>query len=157
MKRLGIEISDEAIKNGMANVSQLTGLAGRWMKLSDNPLMICDTGHNEAGIRYTMSQLDRVAKEKGGKKHIVIGFVADKAIDEIIGLLPEDAVYYLTQANIPRALPKEELRIKFREHGIEAASYSTPKQAAEAALKDSSVNDVIYIGGSTFIVADYLT
>ncbi|MDE6018808.1 MAG: bifunctional folylpolyglutamate synthase/dihydrofolate synthase [Muribaculaceae bacterium] len=157
MKRLGIEISDEAIKNGMANVSQLTGLAGRWMKLSDNPLMICDTGHNEAGIRYTMSQLDRVAKEKGGKKHIVIGFVADKAIDEIIGLLPEDAVYYLTQANIPRALPKEELRIKFREHGIEAATYSTPKQAAEAALKDSSVNDVIYIGGSTFIVADYLT
>lgn len=157
MRRLGIEISDEAIKNGMANVSQLTGLAGRWMKLSDNPLIICDTGHNEAGIRYTMSQLDRVAKEKGGKKHIVIGFVADKAIDEIIGLLPEDAVYYLTQANIPRALPKEELRIKFREHGIEAATYSTPKQAAEAALKDSSVNDVIYIGGSTFIVADYLT
>lgn len=156
MRRIGIEISDESIKVGMANVSELTGLAGRWMKLADNPLMICDTGHNEAGIRYTMSQLDRIAKEKSGKKHIVIGFVADKAIDDIISLLPKDAIYYLTNASIPRALPVADLKSKFLEHGIEGNAFANPKEAAKAAKKNASPTDIIYIGGSTFIVADYL-
>lgn len=156
MRRIGIEISDEAIREGIANVIELTGLAGRWMKLADNPLMICDTGHNEAGIRYTMSQLDRIAKEKGGKKHIVIGFVADKAIDEIIRLLPKDAIYYLTNASIPRALPVEDLKAKFLEHRIEGNAYANPKEATKAAQENASPTDVIYIGGSTFIVADYL-
>lgn len=156
MRRIGIEISDESIKVGMANVSELTGLAGRWMKLADNPLMICDTGHNEAGIRYTMSQLDRIAKEKSGKKHIVIGFVADKAIDDIISLLPKDAIYYLTNASIPRALPVADLKAKFLEHGIVGNAFTNPKEAAKAAKATAAPNDVIYIGGSTFIVADYL-
>jgi len=157
MRRIGIEISDESIKDGMANVCELTGLAGRWMKLSDNPLIVCDTGHNEAGLRYTMEQLDRTAKRRNGKKHIVIGFVADKAIDDIIALLPHDATYYFTQASIPRALPVDQLKERFAEHGIPGNTYSTPKDAADAALKTASYSDVIYIGGSTFVVADYLT
>lgn len=156
MRRIGIEISDESIKDGMANVCELTGLAGRWMKLSDNPLIVCDTGHNEAGLRYTMEQLDRTAKRRNGKKHIVIGFVADKAIDDIIALLPHDATYYFTQASIPRALPVDQLKERFAEHGIPGNTYSTPKDAADAALKTASYSDVIYIGGSTFVVADYL-
>lgn len=156
MRRIGIEISDESIKDGMANVCELTGLAGRWMKLSDNPLIVCDTGHNEAGLRYTMEQLDRTAKRRNGKKHIVIGFVADKAIDDIIALLPHDATYYFTQASIPRALPVDQLKERFAEHGIPGNTYSTPKDAADAALKTTSYSDVIYIGGSTFVVADYL-
>lgn len=156
MRRIGIAIDDEAIRKGMDNVCGLTGLAGRWMKVSDSPLTICDTGHNEAGIRFTMSQLDKIVKDSGGKKHIVIGFVADKAIDDIIGLLPKDATYYLTNASIPRALPATDLQAKFKEHGIKGVTFANPKEAAEAALRNASDTDVIYIGGSTFIVADYL-
>lgn len=156
MQRIGIDISDEAIRKGMSSVCELTGLAGRWMKVADKPLTVCDTGHNEAGIRYTMEQLDRTAKEKGGEKHLVIGFVADKAIDDIIDLLPKDAHYYLTQAAIPRALPVMDLKEKFLSHGITGECFGSPKEAAEAAKKNATESDVIYIGGSTFIVADYL-
>lgn len=156
MERIGIAISEASIKKGMSEVCELTGLAGRWMKISDNPLTVCDTGHNEAGLRYTMGQLERTALRLGGKKHLVIGFVSDKAIDDIIELLPKDAEYYLTQASIPRALPVEELKKKFREHGIEGTPYPTPKEAMEAAKNKAAANDVIYIGGSTFVVADAL-
>ncbi|MDE6561371.1 MAG: bifunctional folylpolyglutamate synthase/dihydrofolate synthase [Muribaculaceae bacterium] len=156
MRRIGIDIDDEAIRKGMDDVCGLTGLAGRWMKVSDSPLTICDTGHNEAGIRFTMSQLDKTVNDTGGKKHIVIGFVADKAIDDIIGLLPKDATYYLTQASIPRALPVADLQAKFHEHGIEGSIFQNPKEAVDAAWNNASESDVIYIGGSTFIVADYL-
>ena len=157
LRRIGIEIGDESVRKGMEQVCELTGLAGRWMKIAESPFTICDTGHNEAGISYTMEQLDRIAKEKGGRKHLVIGFVADKAIDNIIDLLPKDAIYYLTQASIPRALPAEDLRAKFKEHGIEGSVFSNPKEAAETARNNASETDVIYIGGSTFIVADYLS
>lgn len=156
MRRIGIEISDEAVAAGMNAVCELTGLAGRWMRLADNPLTICDTGHNEAGIRHTMRQLERSATKRKGRKHIVIGFVADKAIDEIIGLLPADATYYLTQAAIPRALSAADLRAKFMQHGIDGETYPTPKEAADAARCAAREEDVIYIGGSTFVVADYL-
>lgn len=156
MQRIGIGISDSAISEGMAHVCDLTGLAGRWMRVDEAPLTVCDTGHNEAGLRYTMEQLDRAAKATGGHKHIVIGFVADKAIDDIIDLLPRDATYYLTQAAIPRALPVKELQDKFTIHGISAAIYPDPKTAADAARSVADTNDVVYIGGSTFVVADYL-
>ena len=156
LRRIGIDIEDSAIKEGMSNVRELTGLSGRWMKVCDTPLTICDTGHNEAGIRYTMEQLDRTAKNKGGRKHIIIGFVADKAIDSIIELLPRDADYYLTQASIPRALPAEQLKEKFISHEIDGQVFASPKEAVEAARKDADPEDVIYVGGSTFVVADFL-
>ena len=156
LRRIGVEIEDKAIREGMNGVGMLTGLQGRWMKVADVPLTICDTGHNEAGISYTMRQLDRIAKAKGGKKHIVMGFVADKAIDSIIELLPKDAIYYLTQASIPRALPVEMLLERFHSHGMEGTSFPTPNEAVEAARYNASEEDVIYIGGSTFIVADFL-
>lgn len=157
LRRIGVEIDDNAIRDGMAHVCSLTSLAGRWMKVSDSPLIICDTGHNEAGLRYTMEQLDRTATLRGGRKHLVIGFVADKAIDDIIELLPKDAAYYLTQASIPRALPVGLLQEKFLSHGIDGKAFSNPKEAAEAARRCASENDIIYIGGSTFVVADFLT
>lgn len=156
MRRIGIEISDDAVSKGMSEVCRLTGLTGRWMKLGDSPLMVCDTGHNEAGIRYTMGQLERTAARLGGEKHLILGFVADKAIDDIIELLPRDARYYLTQAPIPRALPVEDLMRRFAEHGITGIPYPTPKAATDAAREAATPNDVIYIGGSTFIVADLL-
>lgn len=157
MQRIGIEIGEEAIRKGMSEVCELTGLAGRWMRVAERPLIVCDTGHNEAGIRFTIEQLDRTAREKGGKKHLVIGFVADKAIDDIIELLPKDATFYLTQAAIPRALPVTKLHEKFKEHGIKGKCYATPKDAVSAARSNATESDVIYIGGSTFIVADYLS
>ena len=156
LRRIGVEIDDRSIREGMDKVCELTGLAGRWMKVAEAPLTVCDTGHNEAGLRYTMDQLDRTAARRGGKKHIVIGFVADKAIDDIIDLLPKDAAYYLTQASIPRALPVDQLREKFRTHGLEGEPYPTPREAAAAARADADGKDVIYIGGSTFVVADFL-
>lgn len=156
LQRIGVEISEESIRKGMSEVCELTGLMGRWMKLSDTPLTICDTGHNEAGLSYTMKQLNHAAESRHGNKHIVIGFVADKAIDDIIELLPRDATYYFTQAAIPRALPVGELQKKFEAHGIKGESYPTPKEATEAAKRNAAVNDVIYIGGSTFVVADVL-
>lgn len=157
MRRIGIVIDDEAIHEGMNDVCGLTGLAGRWMKIADKPLTICDTGHNEAGIRFTMSHLNRCANATGGKKHIVIGFVADKTIDDIIDLLPLDAKYYLTCASIPRALPATDLKTKFDEHGIVGEVFDNPKEAVEAARRNATHDDIIYIGGSTFIVADFLT
>lgn len=157
MQRIGIEISEEAIKEGMSEVCSLTGLVGRWMIVSRSPLTICDTGHNEAGIKFTMAQLDRTAKERGGHKHMVIGFVADKAIDDIIDLLPRDASYYLTQAAIPRALPVTDLNEKFLAHGLEGCCFDSPKSAVAAAWKSAADSDVVYIGGSTFIVADFLS
>lgn len=157
MRRIGIDITDKAIRDGMSNVSQLTGLAGRWMTVATSPLTICDTGHNEAGIRFTMDQLQRKASENNGKKHIVIGFVSDKAIDDIIGLLPTDAIYYFTQASIPRALPVEELEQKFKSHGIAGNCFDNPKDAVKVAKDSAKPEDIIYIGGSTFIVADYLS
>ena len=156
MRRIGIDISDESVRKGLSQVSELTGLAGRWMKTGDNPLTICDTGHNEAGLGYTMWQLEVTAARLGGRKHIVIGFVADKAIDDIIGLLPADAEYYITQAAIPRALPAEQLAEKLRLNGLGGEVYPTPKEAAAAARRKAEKNDVVYIGGSTFVVADYL-
>ncbi len=156
MRRVGIDISDNSVCEGMLKVCKQTGLAGRWMRLSDSPLMVCDTGHNEAGIRYTMTQLEKESQRLGGKKHLILGFVADKAIDDIINLLPRDATYYLTQASIPRALPVEDLVKKFAEHGIIGLPFSTPKEATKAATSAAAPEDIIYIGGSTFIVADYL-
>ncbi|MDE6343062.1 MAG: bifunctional folylpolyglutamate synthase/dihydrofolate synthase [Muribaculaceae bacterium] len=156
MRRIGIEISDEAAADGMARVCETTGLAGRWMKIGDSPLSICDTGHNEAGITYTMQQLECTASALGGKKHIVIGFVADKAIDDIIRLLPHDAEYYITQAAIPRALAAEALAEKLREAGLIGNVYPNPAAAYEAARENAAGNDVVYVGGSTFIVADVL-
>ncbi len=156
MRRIGIDITDRAAIEGMAGVCELTGLSGRWMKIADTPLTICDTGHNEAGLAYTMQQLQRTASARGGKKHIVIGFVADKAIDDIIGLLPQDAEYYITRAAIPRALDAETLAAKLHAAGLKGSVYSNPVAAYEAARSNAEGNDVVYVGGSTFIVADVL-
>lgn len=156
MRRIGIEITDEAAKRGLKEVSGLTGLQGRWMKTADDPLTICDTGHNEAGLGYTMEQLDRVAGQRHGKKLIVLGFVADKAIDDIIGLLPRDAYYYICQASIPRALDADILAKKLYEAGLKGEVCPTPAKAVEKARFEAEGNDVVYVGGSTFIVADYL-
>lgn len=155
MRGAGIEVSDHSITEGISNVDSLTGLNGRWSILGHNPLVIADTGHNIAGITYNMNQLARLREQHpGGKLKIVIGFVADKAIDKILKLLPKDAEYYLTNASIPRALPVAQLKEKFNEAGLDGHCYEDVKSAYKAALDSSSEDDIIFVGGSTFIVAD---
>lgn len=157
LRRLGVEISREAELNGFLHADTLTGLQGRWMKTGDNPLVICDTGHNEAGLRYNMAQIaGTMAGRPGGRVRFVIGFVADKDVDHILDLFPAGADYYITQAQIPRAMPWRDLLDRCRARGLRAEGFPTVAEAVATALADSSPADMLYIGGSTFIVADYL-
>lgn len=157
LRRLGLEISREAEANGFLHADTLTGLQGRWMKTGDNPLVICDTGHNEAGLRYNMAQIaGTMAGRPGGRVRFVIGFVADKDVDHILDLFPAGADYYITQAQIPRAMPWRDLLDRCRARGLRAEGFPTVAEAVATALADSSPADMLYIGGSTFIVADYL-
>lgn len=157
LRSLGIKISDASIENGYRNVCSLTGLAGRWMQLAKSPLTICDTGHNQAGLQYNLKQLDHlIATRTNAKLHIVMGFVADKDIEHIIQLFPKNATYYISNAQIPRALPVDQLAEKCSSIGLEFTKYSTVESAYIAAKNAASDNDIIYIGGSTFVVADLL-
>ena len=146
-----------SVRKGLEEVEILTGLAGRWMVQGVTPLVICDTGHNEAGLRYNLAQLRRLLESRpGGKLRMVIGFVADKAIDDILAMMPRDAEYYLTNARIPRALPVSELGRKVAEIGLTAREYTDVVEGGRAALSEADQNDIVYIGGSTFVVADWL-
>lgn len=158
LKDLGIEISDESIRKGLENVDTLTGFKGRWTIVSRSPLTIADTGHNIAGIKSNFNQLSEMLKERhGAKLRVVIGFVADKAIDKILKLLPCEAEYYITNALIPRAKPAAELFPLFKKEGLDGKTYKDVETAYHAALADAHENDIIYIGGSTFIVADFFS
>ena len=157
LRDTGIVISDEAISRGMEKVVSNTGLAGRWMIIDTHPLIIADTGHNIAGLSYNFRQLNSLISQKtDGKLRVIIGFVADKAIDKILDILPKDAEYYITNAQIPRALAATDLYNKFKQHGIEGRVYVDVASAFLQAKKEASEKDIIFIGGSTFIVADFL-
>lgn len=157
LRKSGIKISDESAVKGLQQVDTLTGLRGRWTILTDNPLTICDTGHNEAGITSNMLKLKEIMKSHtAGRLRMVIGFVADKDIHTILRLLPADAVYYITNADIPRALPAGNLREECLKAGFDGRVVCPVSEAYKASLADAGSDDVIYIGGSTFVVADLL-
>lgn len=158
LRGCGMEIADSNVVAGLENVVASTGLAGRWMKLSDRPLVIADTGHNIAGIESNVGQLNRLmSKRHGGKLRIVIGFVADKTIDAILELLPRDAEYYVTAARIPRALPAPELRDRFEKAGFtDVRVFAGVKESVRRAKSEAGLDDVVFVGGSTFVVADAL-
>lgn len=157
MRKAGIDISKEAVVKGFADVEKSTGFAGRWTVLNYEPYIVCDTGHNEGGLRYNMRQLQELREKRPGSTlRMVVGFVSDKAVVDILDLFPRDAVYYITQASVPRAMKVEELAGHFKDAGIPATSYPDVPSAYKAALADSTSSDIIYIGGSTFIVADFL-
>ncbi len=157
LRRLGVRIDDDAIRQGFRDVESLTGFRGRWTILSHEPLTICDTGHNEAGLKYNIKQLrDLMSERDGANLRLVIGFVADKDVDHILPMFPKDAKYYVTQAQIPRALKWQELLVRCRTLGLDAEGYPDVSSAYEAAKNAATINDIVYIGGSTFIVADLL-
>ncbi|WP_026473766.1 bifunctional folylpolyglutamate synthase/dihydrofolate synthase [Alkaliflexus imshenetskii] len=147
----GFTINEQHLRLGVENVIVNTGLEGRWQILSHAPLTICDTGHNEDGIRSIVTQLEQMKYEQ---LHMVIGVVSDKDVDSMLQLLPKNAAYYFTRANIPRSLDAEELKNKALKAGLQGNSYPNVPLAMDAAKKNAKVNDLIFIGGSTFVVAD---
>ncbi|WP_455587203.1 bifunctional folylpolyglutamate synthase/dihydrofolate synthase [Bacteroides sp.] len=153
LKTSGYRIAEENVRNGFARVNELTGLMGRWQKLSDMPLLICDTGHNIGGITYITQQIKSIEYDH---LHIVIGMVNDKDIRGVLKLLPQEATYYFTKASVKRALPEEELKKTAHEFGLQGDSYPTVADAVRAAQEKSLPKDFIFVGGSSFIVADLL-
>ncbi len=151
--QLGYRIDNEAVVNGFDRVVQLTGLCGRWQILGNSPRIICDTGHNEAGIEYIVKQLSQQQYEK---LHVVFGVVNDKDINKILALLPKHAHYYFTRADIPRALPGDELCQKAIVYNLKGDTFPDVAKAIAQARNNASANDLIFIGGSTFVVADAL-
>lgn len=151
MQSVGFNLTRESINEGFLRVDELTGLQGRWQKLQENPTVICDTGHNEAGISQIVEQLKNTPHKT---LRIVIGMVGDKNIDHILPLLPKEAVYYFTKAAIERALPERELKEKAGKNGLHGRSYPSVREALEAAKKEASSDDLIFAGGSTFVVAE---
>ncbi|MEJ7558536.1 MAG: folylpolyglutamate synthase/dihydrofolate synthase family protein [Pedobacter sp.] len=149
----GFEIKAEHVYSGLNNVTRLTGLQGRWHTLGHNPLIICDTGHNEAGIKEVIANLNRLAYNK---LHIVLGMVRDKDISSVLKKLPKDALYYFCNPDLERALPAEELRLQAVLQDLKGGSYPTVAEAFSMAKKAASINDAIFVGGSTFVVAEVL-
>ncbi|MBO5888293.1 MAG: bifunctional folylpolyglutamate synthase/dihydrofolate synthase [Bacteroidaceae bacterium] len=154
LQERGIAISDEAIRKGLAEVCSMTGLMGRWQTIDEKPLTICDTGHNVGGMQYIVRQLQQTPHKR---LHIVIGMVNDKDVDSVLRLLPTDAVYYFTQASVKRAMPAEELARKASHlQGAEEGAFQDVPSAYRAAKRNATTDDLIFIGGSTFVVADLL-
>jgi dihydrofolate synthase/folylpolyglutamate synthase len=149
----GYKISTENIRDGILKVVSQTGLLGRWQTLSTNPLTIADTGHNEAGIKEVIRQLGML---KYNHLHFVIGMVNDKEPNKVLSLLPKDVTYYFCKANIPRALDEKELSVIASKYGLKGEHFSTVKEALQAAQGSAAKNDLVFVGGSTFIVADAL-
>jgi len=149
----GWNLQEDVIRRGLMNTIKNTGLMGRWQIIGNNPLTICDTGHNPAGIKLVVEQIHQTAFEK---LHFVIGMVNDKDQNEVLSLLPTKAQYYFTKANIPRASQPEELAAKAAKFGLTGNSYPSVRQALSAALNIAGKNDLVFVGGSTFVVAEIL-
>ena len=151
LKKAGISIDEEQIRRGIRNVISNTGLKGRWQVLSRNPLTICDTGHNEGGLTEVVAQISETPFDH---LHFVFGVVNDKEVDHILSMLPKDATYYFCKADIPRGLSQVELKKKAIAAGLKGNAYSSVRQALQSAQKNAAANDLVFIGGSTFIVAE---
>ena len=154
------QITSEAICEGFAHVCELTGLMGRWQQIQDTPTVICDTGHNPGGLRYIAEQL----RSMNGKLRIVLGMVSDKDVRASLSYFPKEATYYFTQASVKRAMPATEIAALGKEFGQQPSPsgenkgcFTTVTEAYQAALCDASPNDFIFVGGSSFVVADLLT
>ena len=149
----GILVSEEQLRPGLANTCKLTGLRGRWETIGNNPLVVCDTAHNPDGMQQVVSQL---MQTPGKKLHIILGMVDDKDPGKFLAHLPREAGYYFTQASVPRAMDREKLARKAMEFGLYGRVCPTPEKALEIARSISSSEDLIFVGGSTFVVAEVL-
>lgn len=153
LRKSGFMISDDHIYTALKQVKTLTGLQGRWQILRQHPLVICDTGHNEDGIREVLKNINLM---EFNKLHMVIGMVNDKDITKILALLPKNATYYFCSPDIPRAKPAGELKEKASISGLVGSSYESVCMALQNAEQNASKDDLIFVGGSTFVVAEVL-
>lgn len=158
---LGANASD-CISSGFAHVCEMTGLRGRWEKIQDSPLVICDTGHNLAGWEFLAPQIRRVYESRkagnpAARLRIVFGMVDDKDITSVISLLPPEADYYFCQATTHRAIPVEKVVALASRHGLHGEGYDSVEKAYRKAMEDAEECDFIFVGGSSYVVADFLT
>jgi dihydrofolate synthase/folylpolyglutamate synthase len=151
--RTKFNLSDKDLVDGIRKVISNTGLQGRWQVLRTKPLVISDTGHNKEGLEFVVRQLTSM---KSARLRMVIGFVSDKDLSLVFPLLPKKAEYYFTRASIPRALDERVLQLKASESGLYGKSYSSVRLALDAAIADAGPEDVVFVGGSTFVVAEVI-
>lgn len=149
----GFKVSQDQIKRGLLHVVKNTNLKGRWQVLQEKPKVICDTAHNKEGVQIVFKQLK---KEKFKKLHIVLGVVSDKKMEAIFPLFPKDAVYYFCKPNISRGLSEEVLQEKATHFGLQGKKFSSVENAYKKALHNANQEDIIYVGGSTFVVAEII-
>ena len=154
LRQAGLHFEEPDVRRGFAQVCELTGLMGRWQRLSTSPTVICDTGHNEGGFAYIVRQLEA---QPCHTMRIVFGMVSDKDVTTILAMLPKNAVYYFTQASVKRALSADDMRQKAALCGLSGHSYPTVSEAYNAALSDAEADDFVYVGGSSYVVADLLS
>ncbi len=148
-------VTHEDITYAFEHVCEMTGLRGRWQILQEHPTIICDTGHNTGGWLYLAHQLAQIATS-GNKLHIVFGMASDKDIERVMSTLPHEACYYWTKASVKRATSEQTIANIATKYDLHGKTYSNVAEAYEAAINNASTNDYIYVGGSSFIVADLL-
>jgi dihydrofolate synthase/folylpolyglutamate synthase len=146
-------VSEEHIRRGLMNVAKNTGFAGRWQQLHAQPTAICDTAHNSHGLKIVIAQ---IKKQKYKQLRVVFGVVNDKDLTDILPLLPAEAIYYFCKPDVPRGLNALTLQSEAKAFGLHGAVYTSVAEAYKQALQDSAAEDFIYIGGSTFVVAEIL-
>ena len=151
LRKQGFRITDEHLAIALRQVKALTGLHGRWEILSHNPLTICDTGHNPDGIQEVLKNIAAVTYHH---LHFVIGMVNDKDSSKVLSMLPKDATYYFCKPDIPRGLGAETLREKAATFGLKGDTYSSVNNALQSAQKNAQPHDLVFAGGSTFVVAE---
>ena len=154
LRKSGYQLNEKDVRQGFAHVCEQTGLMGRWQQLSEKPTIVCDTGHNTGGMQYIVEQLKRQTYQT---LRIVIGMVNDKDINGVLAMLPKKAQYYFTQASVKRALPADQMKEAAANFGLQGESYPNVASAVRAARQEASDKDFIFVGGSTFIVADLLS
>lgn len=152
LKKLNIPVSDENIEKGLLNVHQNTGFIGRWFEFSKAPLTICDTGHNQAGLEYVFSQLNSIDRHK----HVILGFVNDKKIDEVMALLPENSEFYFAKPSINRGRHPEDYENLLQEAKIFYKIFDSVQEAYLSAKERCTNKEMIFIGGSNFVVGEFL-
>ena len=153
LKEKGWKIAEAALKKGLSKIVTNTGLQGRWQILQESPKVICDTAHNKEGLELVLKQ---IKKETYNRLHIVLGMVDDKNLDLILPLFPKDATYYFCKPDVMRGFNQASLKTEALLYGLVGLSYLSVKEAYKAALANAVVDDLIYIGGSTFVVAEVL-
>jgi dihydrofolate synthase/folylpolyglutamate synthase len=151
LRAQGYTITDEHIQTALKQVKTLTGLRGRWDVLGQHPLVICDTGHNPEGIAEVLKNIKATPYRQ---LHFVIGMVNDKDISKVLGMLPTNAIYYFCKPDIPRGLEAESLKLKAESFGLHGDAYADVKTAFDTAKRAAQADDLVFVGGSTFVVAE---